>query len=86
MYIGWTLIAFLLNMFCVRILPLLERGAFYWSIGGFFLVCITCLACSSGEFRTGKDVFATWTNTTGWPDGMAFILGLLQSVFGLTAL
>jgi amino acid transporter len=30
-------------------------------------------------------VFATFSNATGWPDGMAFIMGLLQSTLGLTA-
>jgi hypothetical protein len=52
-------------MFCVKILPVLERGAFYWSIGGFFIICITILSCSSGDYRPAKSVFATWTNSTG---------------------
>lgn len=65
MYIGWTLIAFLLNMFCVKLLPVLERGAFYWSIIGFFIIIFTILGCSSGNYQPAKAVFATWTNQTG---------------------
>lgn len=51
---------------------------------GFVTVAITLLACSSGDFNSGEEVFTTFTNETGWPDGMAFMLGLLQSFFGLT--
>lgn len=85
MYCGWTLIAFVLNMFCVKILPMLERGALAWSLVGFAIIVVTVLACASGDYQPPKAVFATWTNETGWPDGMAFLLGLLQSCFGLTA-
>lgn len=85
LYIAWTAVAFCLNMFAVKILPALEKAAFYWSIAGFFVVIVACLACSHGNYMPAKSVFAQWTNETGWPDGMAFILGLLQSVFGLTA-
>lgn len=97
MYVGWTILAFILNMFCVKLLPMLEKGALVWSLAGFTIIVITVLACSSGDYQPRKAVFATWTNETGvscsalfcansqWPDGMAFLLGLLQSCFGLTA-
>lgn len=65
MYCAWTLVAFVLNMFCIRALPLLERGAFIWSIVGFFVVIIAVLVCARGEYQPAKAVFATWTNQTG---------------------
>jgi amino acid transporter len=83
-YIGILLQAFLLNVFSVRLLPLLDSVAGTWSIVGIITVIITCLACARGEYQPARHVFAQWTNETGWPDGMAFIMGLLQSVFGLT--
>ncbi|ORX37439.1 amino acid permease [Kockovaella imperatae] len=83
-YMAFTIGAFLLNMYCVKILPFVEHSAFIWSLVGIVVVIITLLACQHGDYQSGKAVFATFTNQTGWPDGMAFILGLLQSVFGLT--
>jgi choline transport protein len=54
-----------------------------WSVGGVVIICITTLACASPNFQTGKFVFATYVNETGWNNGVAFILGLLQSTFAL---
>lgn len=47
------------------------------------VIVITTLACASPDFQSGKFVFATYVNQTGWNDGVAFILGLLQSTFAL---
>jgi choline transport protein len=54
-----------------------------WSVGGVVIICITTLACASPNYQTGKFVFATYVNETGWNNGVAFILGLLQSTFSL---
>lgn len=84
LYLAFTLWATLLNVFGIHLLPIVDSTAGLWSLVGIVVVIITLLACSSGHYQPAKDVFARWTNTTGWPDGMAFILGLLQSTFGLT--
>jgi choline transport protein len=83
-YVAWTVIAFLINAFLNDILHHVNRGAFIWSIGGFAIVCITCLACSSPDFASAEFVFTKFSNETGWPDGVAWLLGLLQGGFGLT--
>ncbi|TXT06963.1 uncharacterized protein COLE_06294 [Cutaneotrichosporon oleaginosum] len=84
LFLAIALLAFVLNVFGVRALPAIDRFAGTWSIVGFVVASIVCLACAD-TFQKPKAVFATFTNVTGWPDGMAFILGLLQSTFGLTA-
>lgn len=83
-YVAWTVIAFLINAFLNNILHHVNRGAFIWSIGGFAIVCITCLACSSPDYASAEFVFTKFENETGWPDGIAWLLGLLQGGFGLT--
>ncbi|GMK54872.1 hypothetical protein CspeluHIS016_0114580 [Cutaneotrichosporon spelunceum] len=83
-YLGIVIQAFLINVFSVRALPHVDRFAGIWSMCGIVIVVIVCLSCAHGRYQPPKEVFAKWTNETGWPDGMAFILGLLQSVFGLT--
>lgn len=83
-YTLWTIIAFIVNAFINRLLPYVNRGAFIWSIGGFTIICITVLACASPNFASAEFVFTRFINQTGWPDGIAWLLGLLQGGFGLT--
>lgn len=65
-------------------LPYVNRTAFIWSIGGFVVICITVLACSSPNYASADFVFTNFINETGWPDGIAWLLGLLQGGFGIT--
>lgn len=84
MYIGYTLVAFLINAFLTRTLPIITKTAFIWSLVGFAVISITVLACSSGRYQSGDFVFREFINETGWPDGIAWLLGLLQAGLGLT--
>ncbi|GLA83780.1 hypothetical protein AtubIFM56815_007986 [Aspergillus tubingensis] len=84
-YVGYTLLAFVINAFMNSILPIIYRGAFTWSIGGFVLICITVLACASPDYNSAYFVFCDFVNQTGWPDGVAWLLGLLQGGLGVTA-
>lgn len=83
-YLGMTAISFAVNAFMQRLLPKVNGVALTWSIAGFFIVSITLLACAAPDYATGEYVFATWINETGWPDGIAWLLGLLQGGLGLT--
>ena len=83
-YIGYTLFAFLVNAFGTRLLPAFTKAAFIWSIAGFAIICITLLACASPNYQSGSFVYQDFINETGWPDGLAWLLGLLQGGLGLT--
>ncbi|PWY88023.1 amino acid permease [Aspergillus sclerotioniger CBS 115572] len=83
-YIGYNIIAFLINAFMNSLLPLFTKGAFIWSLTGFTVICITLLACASPNYSSGEFVFGKFINETGWPDGLAWLLGLLQGGLGLT--
>ncbi|KAF1914677.1 amino acid/polyamine transporter I [Ampelomyces quisqualis] len=83
-YVAWTLIAFCINAFFNSFLPYINRAAFIWSIGGFAIICITVLACASPNFASAEFVFTNFINETGWPDGIAWLLGLLQGSFAIT--
>ena len=67
-----------------RLLPQVNTTALIWSIAGFVIISITLLACAAPDYATGQYVFATWLNETGWPGGIAWLLGLLQGGLGLT--
>lgn len=83
-YIGYNLIAFVINAFGNSIIPLVNKTAITWSISGFVIISITVLATGAPDFNSAKLVFTDFRNETGWPDGIAWLLGLLQGGLGLT--
>ncbi|KAG6197416.1 hypothetical protein E4U35_007488 [Claviceps purpurea] len=83
-YIAFALIAFFVNALLTRFMSYFTKTAFLWSVTGFVVIVITVLACSAPNFQTGESVYADFRNDTGWPDSLAWMLGLLQSSFSLT--
>ena len=55
----------------------------------FFVFALALLIAvgikSSLQFQDAKFVFGTWNNGSGWPGGVTFFTGLIQSAYGLTA-
>ncbi|KAK4235170.1 amino acid/polyamine transporter I [Achaetomium macrosporum] len=82
-YIGFTLFALVVNAFLTRLMPYFTKAAFIWSLLGFVVISITVLACASPNYQSGRFVYGNFLNETGWPDGVAWLLGLLQGAFGL---
>ncbi|KAH7017122.1 amino acid/polyamine transporter I [Ilyonectria destructans] len=69
------------NIWGNRILGRWNDMALLWSILGVVIIGIVLLAMS--EKTDAKYVFTDFNNETGWSDGMAWILGLLQSALSL---
>lgn len=84
-YVIWVIIAFTINTFAVRALPYLNTTALFWSLTGVVATIVTVLATGRDHYQPTEFVFATTINETGWPIGISWILGLLQSAFALTA-
>lgn len=84
LYIAYTLAALLINVFFTRLLPLFNQAAFYWSILGFVVISITVLATASPNYQPANFVYGGFINDVGWPDGFAWLLGLLQGALALT--
>lgn len=53
----------------------------FWSITACVVISITILSTASKN--TGDFVFTEFSNSTGWSDGVAWIIGLLQSALSL---
>lgn len=83
-YIAYTLAAFFINAFMNRLLPYFNKAAFLWSLAGFAIICITVLSCATPNYQSASFVFGGFINESGWPDGLAWLLGLLQGAFALT--
>ncbi|KAF5022682.1 hypothetical protein F66182_5230 [Fusarium sp. NRRL 66182] len=64
-----------------RILGAWNNLALYWSILSVFVASVVLL--STSDKTDPGFVFATFENETGWNDGIAWILGLLQSALSL---
>lgn len=83
-YIAFALAALAINTFLNRVLPYVTKAAFFWSLTGFVVITITVLACAAPDFQPGAFVYGHFINDVGWPDGLAWLLGLLQGAFALT--
>ncbi|KAI1344866.1 choline transport protein [Xylariaceae sp. FL0016] len=69
------------NIWGNRILGRWNDAALYWSL--FSAVLISIVLLSMSDKNSGHYVFADFENETGWSNGMAWILGLLQSALSL---
>jgi amino acid transporter len=83
-YLAYNAIAAVINAFGNSILPYVNQFAISWSIAGWAIITITVLACASPDYNSADFVFREFLNDTGWPNGLAWLLGLLQGGLGLT--
>ncbi|CAG8884348.1 unnamed protein product [Penicillium salamii] len=75
-YIGFCLVAFLVNTVWNSIISALNKVALIWSLCGFFIISITVLACAAPNYNSARQVSVDMILL--WPDGLAWLLGLLQ--------
>ncbi|KAH7210291.1 amino acid permease-domain-containing protein [Fusarium oxysporum] len=71
----------IVNIWGNSILGPWSNFALYWSI--LSVVIISIILLSMSEKTSAEFVFTTFNNETGWSDGMAWLLGLLQSALSL---
>jgi len=83
-YLAYAIAETLVNSFGNSALPLINKTAISWSITGFVVISITVLAVASPNYNSADFVFRLFVNETGWPDGLAWLLGLLQGGLALT--
>jgi len=83
-YVIDTVVALLINVFALRTLPILNKVAFIWSILGVVIISLTVICCAYPNYQHASFVFGGFLNKTGWNDGMAWMLGLLQAALGTT--
>lgn len=96
MFVAVSIIGVFLNIFGYPILNRWNEGAcksrsaaarpvanrsVYWSLLSVVVISIVLLATSPKT--SAEYVFTNFSNTTGWSDGTAWMLGLLQSALSL---
>ncbi|OJJ42257.1 hypothetical protein ASPZODRAFT_105533 [Penicilliopsis zonata CBS 506.65] len=77
--------AFIINTFMTPLIPFLSELSLYISLAGFVSISIALLVLTKDSYQSAEFVFTGFLNETGWSNGLAWILGLLQSCFSLTA-
>ncbi|RKK21206.1 hypothetical protein BFJ66_g12495 [Fusarium oxysporum f. sp. cepae] len=77
MFVAVSIVGVFLNIFAYPILNRWNEGALYWSLLSVIVISIVLLATSPKT--DAQFVFTNFSNTTGWSDGTAWMLGLLQS-------
>lgn len=78
-----AIVAAMSNLFLTRIFERLSTGFLVWNVCSFFIVVITCLATNKNK-QNAAFVFTDFQNDTGFESpGMAVMIGLLQSFFGM---
>ncbi|KYK57624.1 hypothetical protein DCS_04636 [Drechmeria coniospora] len=92
LYIAMTVACTLFNLVACRkdaVLPIFNKFVGIWFVALFFAIGLA-LPISVGtnpdlSFQKASFVFGQWLNGSGWPDGVTWFLGLVQSAYGLTA-
>jgi choline transport protein len=79
-----AILAALVNIFFATLLNKISTAVLSWNILSFFVVVITILATNDHK-QSASFVFKDFQNDTGFSSpGMAVMIGLLQSFFGMT--
>lgn len=77
-----TLVAAGLNIYGGHLLDRLSKAVLIWNIASFVVVVVTILATNDHK-QLASFVFYEFQNFTGFGTGMAAILGIVQSAFGM---
>lgn len=78
LYVAIDFIALGYNLFANRFLSHLNKYNMFFTLAGFIMSLTTILACAAPNFKSASFVFGGFINESGWPDGWAWQLGLLQ--------
>ena len=78
------LLCFLVNVFGAKYLDQINQICIYWTGASVIIIIVTILVMSDNR-RDAKFVFAHYdASASGWPDGWAWFVGLLQAAYTLT--
>ena len=77
-YLTIVLFVFSFNAFGNTALPMFNKSALIFSLVGFLVISITALAAAAPNLQSAGFVFGGVINSTEWPTGVAWMIGLLQ--------
>lgn len=75
--------------FSNRSLPAVQLLAVFFILAGWFITMLVCAIMPSktgSGYATTSFVWKDWVNQTGWPDGFAFLTGMLNGAYAVGAI
>ncbi|GAC93394.1 choline transport protein [Pseudozyma hubeiensis SY62] len=84
-YMAITIYCGIVNIWGAVILNKMNQAALLWSITGAIVVFVVCLAVpsSQGHMSSASFIFTDFVNLTGWPDAIAWGIGLISAQYCL---
>ncbi|KAJ5561734.1 hypothetical protein N7535_003805 [Penicillium sp. DV-2018c] len=82
----WAIMLFcaLVNIFFSRYLDLINKVCIFWTAASVIIILVTLFTMNDNR-RDAEFVFGHFdASQSGWPDGWAFFVGLLQAAYTLT--
>jgi len=62
-----------------------QTFAIFWTFAGVIAIVISTLVIAKNGRRSAKYVFTDFEPSSGWPDGWAFCVGLLQAAYATSS-
>ncbi|EGY20094.1 hypothetical protein VD0002_g3649 [Verticillium dahliae] len=84
-FLAITILCNLVSALGNRWLPVLDTAAVFWTFAGVLAIIITVLVMAKGGRRDAEFVFTHFEPTSGWPDGWAFMVGLLHAGYATSS-
>lgn len=84
-FVAITIVCNLVAALGNKWLPLLDTFAIFWTFAGVIAIVVSILAIAKEGRHSAKYVFTDFEPTSGWPDGWAFCVGLLQAAYATSS-
>ena len=84
-YLAFVLVVWLSTLFIIffnRAIPLLQTTGLFLILAGGLVTIIVCAAMPAAH-ASHAFVWRDFANRTGWPDGVAFLTGVLNGAFAI---
>ena len=62
-----------------------KTAAIFWTFAGVIAMMVTILAIAKDGRHDAKYVFGHFENSSGWPDGWSFCVGLLHAAYATSS-
>lgn len=85
LFVAVTLLCNAVSALGNKWLPWLDTAAIFWTFAGVIAMMVTILAIAKNGRHDAKYVFGKFENSSGWPDGWSFCVGLLHAAYATSS-
>ncbi|KAI6782612.1 putative amino-acid permease [Emericellopsis cladophorae] len=85
LFLAITLVCNAISALGNKWLPMLDTAAIFWTFAGVIAMVISVLVLAKEGRRSANYVFTHWDNSSGWPNGWSFFVGLLHAGYATSS-